>query len=476
MKTSLPFLVAATIFAASPARAQSTTFEQTLERELGGKGLTAEHVARRATSTSFDVAAKRAELSAAAAEVDRALAGYIPRVNLSARYTRLSDSGSGDAGSIVVAPGSPPGPIAPGAPLVNAPLSFESLQNQYVFQANLTVPVSDYFTRTRDRYGAARESRESARANSASEKRRVATDAKVAYYTWVRAKLGTIVAAQSLEQTKGHLADAKAALEAGSASQADLLRVESQVANSELLLEKSKNLETLALEQLKVAMHDTGDVTYAVGEDVRIELVPIARGNTKALWQRAMERRPELESLRRAERAQRRSAAAERAGYLPRLDLFANAYYSNPNSREFPQRDEFSSSWDFGATLSWTPSDIPGASGGSRAAEARAAAIAAQARSAKDKIRLEVVKAVQDAREQDVAVKTTQRGLTSAEESYRVRRILFQNGKATSTELLDAETDLTRARLDALDARVDSRVARVRLAYALGDDLGKTSR
>jgi outer membrane protein TolC len=46
--------------------------------------------------------------------------------------------------------------------------------------------------------------------------------------------------------------------------------------------------------------------------------------------------------------------------------------------------------------------------------------------------------------------------------------LLFQNGGATTLELLDAETDLTRARLEALDARLDERVAQVRLAYAVG--------
>jgi outer membrane protein TolC len=478
MKTSLSLLVATLSLALAPrAQAEPTAFEQTLNRELGSKsGLTADQVARRASSTSFDVSARRAELTAAAAEVDRALAGYMPKVALSARYTRLSDPGSDGAGSIVAAPGAPAGPIAPGTQLVNAPLAFETIQNQYVFQANLTVPVSDYFTRTKDRHGSAKESHAASKANVIATKRRVATDARVAYYGWVRAKLGVLVARQALEQAKTHLTDAKAALEAGSASRADLLRVESQVANSELLLESSKNLESLSLEQVKVAMHDNGNGSYAVGEDIRLDLPPLPRRDARSLWRRAVDKRPELEALRRAQRAQSRAADAERAGYLPRIDVFANAYYSNPNTRAFPQRDEFSTSWDFGAQLTWTPTDIPGASSAARSAEARAAQLSAEARLAADNVRLEVVKAAQDAKEQEVAVKTSARGLAAAEESYRVRRILFQNGKATSAELLDAETDLTRARLDALDAKVNARVARVRLAYALGDDVGGASR
>ena len=78
-------------------------------------------------------------------------------------------------------------------------------------------------------------------------------------------------------------------------------------------------------------------------------------------------------------------------------------------------------------------------------------------------MRLDVVE--EEAR---VAEQTTARGLAAAQESYRARRLLYQNGRATTVELLDAETDLTRARLDALGARIDERVASVRLAYALG--------
>jgi len=76
--------------------------------------------------------------------------------------------------------------------------------------------------------------------------------------------------------------------------------------------------------------------------------------------------------------------------------------------------------------------------------------------------------AFQERAEARVAEQTTARGLAAAEESYRTRRLLFQNGRATTVELLDAETELTRARLEAIGARIDGRVAEVRLAYAVG--------
>jgi outer membrane protein TolC len=61
-----------------------------------------------------------------------------------------------------------------------------------------------------------------------------------------------------------------------------------------------------------------------------------------------------------------------------------------------------------------------------------------------------------------------ERGLAAAEESYRVRRALQGAGRATAVEVIDAETELTRARVDLIDARIDLHVALVRWRLAAG--------
>lgn len=457
---------------ASEAGAQRPAFAERMDAVLARPGgLTANDVARRSTGTSFEVMARRAELAAASAEADRALSGYVPRVTLTARYTRLSEVEGGAAGSIVAAPGIAEGPIPPGTPLVSVPLSFPTLQNQYLLQASLTVPVSDYFLRVAPQNAAASRAEAAASHSVESAERRAAADARTAYYGWVRARLGVVVTEQALEQAKGHLADAQQALAVGTASPADVLRLESQVARSELLLESARNLDRLTERQLRIAMHDRGTTPYVIGEDIRVDLPTPSIADADELAARALERRPDAKELRVTADALRKQASVARAGLFPRLDLFANATYANPNSRSFPQEDEFTGSWDAGAQLTWTISDIPSSYSAGRAESARAAALDARRNALADGIRLEIFSAIQDVREADLAIATTLRGLASAEESYRVRRLLFENGKATSTELLDAEADVTRARLEALGARIDARVARVRLAYAAGEDV-----
>ena len=71
--------------------------------------------------------------------------------------------------------------------------------------------------------------------------------------------------------------------------------------------------------------------------------------------------------------------------------------------------------------------------------------------------RIELLAAQQAVQLAQHSLATSQKGLAAAEESYRVRRELLDAERATAVELVDAETELTRARIAALNARVDLR-------------------
>ena len=84
------------------------------------------------------------------------------------------------------------------------------------------------------------------------------------------------------------------------------------------------------------------------------------------------------------------------------------------------------------------------------ARDARQSRVLAQRSAFEDSLRIEVVEARESEVEAAAAVKASAEQRLAAEEAYRVRRALFQVGRATSVELSDAENDLTRARLEAL--------------------------
>lgn len=454
--------------AASEGRAEAN-LDRMIDAELRTPGgLTADEVSRRAAETSPNVSGRGAELSAASAGLERATLAYLPTTTLTGRYTRLSDTQNGSLGQLVAAPGVPPGPLPAGAALVNVPLSIDNPLNQYVLQVGVSVPVSDYLLRLRSARRAAEHGVASASDNLAASQRRTAADARLVYYDWVRARLVALVADQALAQARAHLADAHARFRVGSLSSADVLRLESQVAQNELAVTTAQNQSALGEERLRTLQHDSTSRAYRIGEDVRRPLPDASPRTLPLLWAEALRSRPELCALSADSKSQLAQAAVERASYVPRLDAFANAQYSNPNSRVFPQTADFRGSWDVGAQLTWVLSDAASAGARSAVAEARARALDDRRNELVDAIRIEVLSADQGVRQAAVARDTSARGLAAAEESYRARRLLYQNGRATTVELLDAETDLIRARLDALGAWIDTRAAAVRLAYAVG--------
>jgi outer membrane protein len=434
--------------------------------------LTADEVARRAEATSFEIRARADERQAAQAAVDQALAAYLPRLSGVARYTRLSDLKATSLGNLAVAPDAQPGSNPDPTRLLAMPLTFPTITNQYLAQATLQLPLSDYLLRIPQAHAAASGNARSVALAEKAARLRVATEARVGYYAWLRAGMQVRIAEQSVEQARGHLEDVKHAAAAESASPADVLRVESQVAATELLLARARNLATVTETQLRTMMHDDSQQAYRSQEDLAAAIateLPEARA-AELLWSEAAAQRLELAALDESATASREQAKVALAMGLPRLDAVGNAVYANPNPRIFPQSDSFRGTWDATVQLSWAPTDVPAARAAKRAALARATQIEDQRAALLDGIKLEVTQAAQALSEARVAIETARRGQHAAEESCRIRRVLFQNGRATSVELTDAETELTRARMDLLSAQIDLRVANVRLVHAVGRD------
>jgi outer membrane protein len=437
-------------------------------------GLTAAQSGERAAATSPAVSAKDAEVIAAAARVDEALAQFLPRITGVARYARLSAivQPSLGGGGNFVGTTAPPGPLGPQAQLASVPpLVFPAFQNASLLQANVLVPLSDYVFRLFQSHAAATHSERSAALQRQAAKLKAASDAQLVYYAWVQARLQVEVAVLAQQQADVHLGDARRELAAGRTSPADVLAVESQFASSELFTTRARNLAALLEAQLRTALHDAKAAPYTIGEDVLEEPPPLdGVGDVDALAREARGRRPELRAFSEAAAGLRKQAQATTATAAPRLEVFGNLYHANPNPRFVPPVDRFDTTWDVGAQLVWAPNDVLVGSAQRKGLRAQAASADAQRAALDDAIFVEVVQAWQRLTEAPMAIGASGRARRSAEESYRVRHEQFVNGRATSTDLTEAELALTRSRLEEIRAHVSQRMAQVQLIHAVGRD------
>ncbi len=435
-------------------------------------GITADQVGERAAATSWTAKANEEALRAAAALVDQSLASFLPRLSGTAKYTRLSNFTPPAISFLTPAqaadlPGGATGPLGGLAKGFSFPLVLDN----WLFQATINVPISDYLVRLDQAYTAATRSVDAARWDVVSARAASSANGRVAYYTWLRARGGVIVTVQALNDQKTHLRDARNQFNVGNASKADVLRAETAAASAEFALEQAKNLADLSEKQVRVAIHVPDDAALIPGEDLDAPVVPVL-GNVQALTAEAFAARPEIKSADANAESIRKQADIARAGRFPNLSAFGDAIYANPNPRYFPPTipSKFFPTWDVGAQLTWSPNDIliNGASAANM--DAHAADIEANKNVVRDSIDVEVTQMLQSVRLADFGIESSTRELASADEAYRVARELFNNGRGTSTTLTDAETDLTRARLDLLNSKADARIARIRLEHAVGRD------
>lgn len=426
-------------------------FDRELDALFARGGLTADQAASRAAGASPTVRRRAAELEAAIAQAQAAELARVPVVSARASYTRLS----------FVAP-----PSIPGFPTSIFPV----IQNNYLAEAQLVVPLSDYLTRFPALIAAARLGADAARLNQRASRVDASQDARLAYYEWLRARLQVLIAQRQLVQVQRTLDQVRALAEVQRLSRADLMRVESQAAQAEQVVDQLQNVANLREEQLRLLIGAPPNEPLALGEDIRPDIAVAGVAPLDQLMGTATRQRLEFKAIDTGIEAKQRQRDAELAGFLPRLSAFGTADYARPNQRIFPTQDVFKFTWQIGAQLTWTLNDALVA----RTSERRIAAEANELRADRENLevgtRIELLSAQQAVALAQHALATTQKGLAAAEESYRVRRELLNAERATALELVDAETELTRARIAALNARVDLRVARAQLDHAVGND------
>ncbi len=454
-------------------------------------GLTSEEVARRAVESSPTIAAKQASVELAEAQLDSTLYQFIPRVEVSFSYTRLSrakinfGNSLGD-GFLVGALNEGPlslGPCEPGSifqcvidtggsPVGAFPLDFSVPNpplNAFSLQAQLGVPISDYIARMPSAKKSGQAQIVAAELAREAEQLTAQKNARIAYYDWVRASVGVVALEQSIVRTKARLVDAQAAFDAGVASKADTMRLDAAIANLSAAKIEAENFRELASQNLALLMGESEFSSYTIGEDVLSPEPTLAdTDNLQALIDEAQNERLEGKAIAASRKSIDQGIKTTRAGYYPRLDGFADATYANPNQRFFPLEPVWNGSWAAGLRLSFVLGDAIRTSSQVKELEANRRQLDAQQALVNRGLALEVAAAWAERQSAAAALEFTEQAKQSAAEGYRVAVDLFQVGEATTTDILDAEYEQVASTLGAINTKIDLRIANLKLEYATG--------
>jgi outer membrane protein TolC len=270
-----------------------------------------------------------------------------------------------------------------------------------------------------------------------------------AYYDLQQADEEVRIATSSVESSQKSLTDAQALERAGVGTRFDVIRAEVQLANSQQELNQAISQQQITRRQLAQLLSLPQSLNIVAGDPVApVEDWSLSLEESIVL---AYKNRAELEQQlvqRDISEFQRRAAIANLG---PQVDLFGNYQYSWVNqggdvllstSGDSTTRQ---GALAFGARMQWNLYD--GGASSARARQQKKNMEIAETRFAnqRNQVRFEVEQAFFNLQSNRSNIETAQIALEQAKESLRLARLRFQAGVGTQTDVLDADTELTRA-------------------------------
>lgn len=295
---------------------------------------------------------------------------------------------------------------------------------------------------------------------------------RVAYDDVLVAAQQMAVHEASVQLLTRELEDVRKRFDAGTVPQFDVLRAQVELANERPRLIQARNDHRIGKDNLLnlLAVH----LPKTIWEDVPLQLsdtldsLPYEIDLPTALA-RALEKRPELAALRKAQSLRREDLVKAKSGYKPNAQLFGGYQWQS-----LPYENNLSSDlsgWIAGAQLSWNIFDGQLTRGKVMEAKARVEQAQLDVDESGRQIELEVRTAYSnfiEAREVLESQKTVQE---QAQEALRLAEARHKAGTGTQLDVLSAQTALTQARTTQVQALHDYAVARARLQRALGEDM-----
>ena len=431
-------LTAAALVLASAAQAQTRTLTLTLDDAIA-----------RGMANSMRLAELQAREEAAVAIEDRRGADKLPVTSLLGGYTRTNH-----VDEFILAQ------IGQGIRVL-----YPDVPDNYHARLDLQWPI---YTggRTDALERAARAEREAAGEDLAAARADLRLEITRAFWALVTARETAVVLGRSLESIDGHVRDLRNRLQQGLIPPNDVLTADAQLARERLLAIEADTASAVAEADLQRLLG------LEAGETIQpraaLEVPAAEQPGISALLESAKSGRAERRALiDRAEAADARIEAAA-AGAKPQLSLGGGYDYSRPNPRIFPRAAEWEDSWDLSLNVSWAFWD----GGRNRADRAEAAAnanaVKARLTDLDRQIAFEVRQRQLELDSSRAAISVANAGVRAAVEARRVLGERFKAGVATSTEVLDAQTDVLQAELQLTRALAYVRLAEARLDRAIG--------
>ncbi len=388
----------------------------------------------------------------ATAQKREAITGFLPKFSTSYSYQRLNEEPA-----IKFPQGLPP-LIPAGTELVSG------TQNNYnwVIEAKQPLFAGGGILAN---YQASRIGEDTAFLEEKAKNQDVVQEVKIAYFDILRAQRILTAASQSVEMLSAHRDVAENYFKVGMIPKNDLLHAEVELANGKQILVKAQNAVDLTKARFNTVLKRK---IFAPVEIIDILNYQPLKQSFEECLNIAQESRLELKisSLKAAQAG--KLVRVAQSDYLPSLSLVGNyaRYGDNPSVSGSDYQN--AESWYVMAVASWNFWEWGKTKFRVDASKARENQAIDSAKELSDQITLEIKNAYLLLQEAQNQIVVSQKVIEQAEENFRISEERYKERVATSTEVLDAQTLLTRAKSDYANALGDYNINYARLQRAMG--------
>jgi outer membrane protein len=375
-------------------------------------------------------------------DVVRARSGFLPKISAGVNQTIYDDPTK-----IKVPFGGPSG----GAFSTNE-------RNFWQSQVTIDQTIFDFWA-TPSKYQAAVLGKKASTLDTARTRDNIFLNVAQGYFKTLRAIQLQVVAEQQVVQLKEHLRIARDQYEFGVATYNDVLQAEVSLADAEQLLIVARTDVVDNRSALnKVLALPISQPTQLKDER---EVAPPQWGLDQAT-EIALKRRSDLQANQDRIAQQEKVVTQTKAGHYPRV--FAQGAHTWQQNQFILHESQYS------VILGMQWSLFTGLDTRAQVAQARdrVEQLKWQHQDLSDQVRLDVQNAYLSVKDTAARVRVTQKAVTQGEENLRLNEERYREQVGTATEVIDAQTLLTKTRVNYVTALYDHQMAKAQLLWAVG--------
>ena len=367
---------------------------------------------------------------------------FLPTFDFATTYRRQSSIPEIDISKILNSGNGLPGLTLPGDGITLGSLDV------YDLKLTLSQPI---YTGSRLRNGkiAAQNLMESKKYERIQQRSQLIYNVVASYGQVLKAHKIFQIARTSQGQIKAHLRDISNLVEQGLARKDERMQVEVRLSEAELGILQAQNAVRLTIARLESVMNED------LQSGVRFDSFPLLRKNvdTDSSVNLAYSERFELKSLTFATRSAEASERMAKGEKLPSIAAFISLGYGKPGLNFVD--DKWMDYWVAGLGVQWDFWNWGTSSSKVRKAQLEVKKITEYIDQVKNMIRLDVTQSCLVVQENLTRLDLTNNLARQATETFRVKKTLYTKGQVNASELLDAQSELTRARLQVAQAEID---------------------